>query len=290
MATAKLIDAGFDFIRITTEGSRARGRLLDYYRSVRQNDSVAGKTEQVGGMFGFMGHKTRHAFFGEKGDWAMLQATGYEAKAAMGLDHPDMQATRVDLQLTYWVGEDEVERTLRNAYDQACAHKSPKSRPPQVTLIEKRHRAQTVYIGSRSSDIFFRIYDKFEESGKEEYRGSVRFELELKGRMAKQCWRAVVDHRVNLRQLLEMVIAMLAERGVTVPDDSLDNQDIIHLRPVPSSLQNTVGWLGRQVAPTVAKLVSEWGFFTAFNALFSGALTEYDKTVILNSISICWGS
>lgn len=287
---AKLIDAGLDYVRVTSQDKASQRAMFEYFRRVLVRDQKLGYEAKTGGAFGFLGTKCRHALYGQKREWAMLQASGYEAKQGMQLAIEGTQASRLDFQLTYWVGEGEVERIIREAYNAACGLRDPQRKHMRVNMIESRHAAQTVYLGSRASDIFFRIYDKFEESKKEEYRGCVRFELELKGRMAKVLWEKIRDGNVGMRACLEMLIAMLAERGVIVPSEDLDNQDIIRLKKPETLIENTVSWLAAQVAPTVKRLSSSHGWIFAFSVLFAGACTEGDRRAIMSTLSRVWGS
>lgn len=287
---AKLVDAGIDYVRITSEDVGVQNELYDAFMGVAKDDAKLGYKIIPGGAFGFMGKKTRHALWGEKKGWAMLQISGGAAKRSHLLAKPGSQAARLDLQLTYWVGEENVERTIRQAYNGACDCEDPSRKHMQVNLIESRRRAQTLYVGSRASDVFFRVYDKFEESGKEEYRGCVRFELELKGRMSKACWKKLVDFDTTLRAMLEMVISMLAARGISVPSDDLDNQDLLHLKKERTTLEGTLGWLSRQVAPAVSRISAEVGYYSPFVALFGEALTAIRQHRILSLIAISAGS
>jgi DNA relaxase NicK len=147
-----------------------------------------------------------------------------------------------------------------------------------------------VYIGSRASDIFFRVYDKFEESGKEEYRGCVRFEVELKGRKAKELWAAVGEGKVNIHQMLSMLISLLAERGVQVPSGELEAIEPIRFKKEKTLEENTLAWLSRAVAPSVQKLASSHGWFLLFSVLFDESLNFLDKQRIMRSLALVWGS
>ena len=288
--TAKLQDAGFDYVRVLSEHAGPQEVLRQVYGEVRQHDEDLGYSEQKGGAFGFYGHKTRHALYGSKKDWQMLQISGYAAKRALRLTQEGTQASRVDLQLTYQVGEDQVEKWIRKTYNDACAHEDTQRRHLQVNMIESRHRAQTVYIGSRASDIFFRCYDKFAESGKEEHRGCVRFELELKGRASKALWQQFITGEQTLRSALQMVITMLKERGVSVPCEDIDEQDIRLPPRQATKEESTYAWLARQVGPVVKRLTQSSHWMYAFNALFDGAMTEWERKRIVRTLAIYWGS
>lgn len=290
LVEAKLTDAGIDYLRVTTQDERQRGRLIDFYRAIRDQDKLLGYEEVTGGAFGFVGKKTRHALMGDKKEWSMLQVSGRAAKRGIFLAEEGTQASRIDLQLTYFVGEENVESTIRGAYNSACMAGPGDHRPVRVNLIESRHKAQTVYIGSRASDVFFRIYDKYAESQKDEYRGCVRYELELKGRKSKQLWQRWVQGTSGLRSGLEMVVAMFQARGVVVPSQDLDNQDIIRLTTEKTSEEDTLAWLRRSVAPTVKRLCGSYGWITPFRILFEDALPDFRTHRIMRLLSVVWGS
>lgn len=286
----KLVDAGVDYLRVTSDDDGEKRRLAEFYRRVRAGDHALGYEERTGGAFGFLGKKTRHALMGDKKEWSMLQVSGASAKRGWLIASERSQATRIDLQLTIWVGQEEVAAQIRNDYNAACAHVRSKARPCKVTMIESRHVPQTVYVGSRASDIFLREYDKYEESGKEEYKGCVRYELELKGRMAKALWQRWAVTTGGLRESLGMVLQMFAERGITIPCYDLDQQDVILLKKEQTTFEGTMAWLNRQVAPTVAKFSQTHGWISLFSSLFSDALTPWDQARIMKLLSIVWGT
>ncbi|GAH01447.1 unnamed protein product, partial [marine sediment metagenome] len=85
-------------------------------------------------------------------------------------------ATRIDLQITIdacVMGDDSLSM-LRDD----CATKN-------TTLIESIEN-DTLYLGSRSSEVFLRLYEKILENKK-----YLRLEFELKGQRARTCWAAI---------------------------------------------------------------------------------------------------
>jgi DNA relaxase NicK len=270
--TAKLVDAGIDYVRVTSQDQRQKGKMLDYYLKKRAGDEALGYKESKGGAFGFVGYKIRHALYGVKGEWAMVQVSGARAKDSLVLCKTGTQCTRLDLQVTYHVGEQNVGKVLRQAYEDACSHVRPKARPVAVKLIEERHQAQTVYVGKRASDIFIRCYDKFEESAAEEFRGCVRFEVELKGRAAKSMWAGVQAGQGWISLLLKQLYEILKERGIVLPDDDFSSYPTIPLKKERTSDESKLAWLHRAVRPTVAHLAAIWGFHAPFAQLFADTL------------------
>ena len=290
MENAKLIDAGIDYLRLTSNSAGGARRFLEYFRNVEKRDLQLGYKTQKGGAFGFLGDKVRHAMLGRKLDWYMLQVSGYEAKQGHMLANAECQCSRIDLQLTVFVGEENVAPTLRAAYNGACACASPERKHMRVNLIESRRKEQTVYIGSRASDIFFRCYDKFAESSKEEYRGCVRYELELKGRASKALWRSLQEGSTDLATALQSVISMLFDRGVIVPVADITAHSVFLPPRQKTSLESSLTWLSKQVAPAIMKLARETDWMTLFSALFTSSMTKWEMQRTLRYLTIYWGS
>ena len=185
MLVAKLVGAGIDYIRLTSDNERARARMRMHYLAIAERDRADGHKEVKGGAVGFWGDKSRHALYGEKDNWAMLQVSGYESRNAYLLSNDSNQCSRIDLQLTYQVEDGKVQESMEKLYCQAVNHKKTEGKPWAVKRIQEDYATQTIMIGKRASDVYIRIYDKYEESKKEEYKNCIRFELELKGRMSK---------------------------------------------------------------------------------------------------------
>lgn len=288
--TTKQLEIGIDYLRLTSGDSGAKARMIDYFCAVAARDQQLGYDVGKGGAFGFYGQKTRHALYGDKKEWSMLQVSGYEAKRGIILAHEGTQCSRLDLQMTVFVGEDNVTNTIRTAYQQACQTDRPEARHMKVTCIESRGKIQTVYLGSRASDIFFRIYDKFAESGKEEYRGCVRYELEIKGRASKALWRKLISGEITLFDCFKMLQKMLLERGVLVPVDEIKTDGPDFPRREKTRTEATAAWLASQVAPTVRRLTDTHGWMYCFSMLFHLACSDEDKRRILRSLALNWGS
>lgn len=269
---AKLVDAGIDYVRVTSQETRPKNRMFDYYAEIRVEDEKLGYKEAKGGAFGFVGHKIRHGLYGTKGEWAMVQVSGGRAKNSLKIAKVGTQCTRLDIQVTYLIEDGTVGAVLRNAYEDACNHVRPKARPSKVKLIEENHKAQTVYVGKRASDIFLRCYDKFEESKKEEFKNCVRFEVELKGRAAKSIWRALQEGKNGVGFLLHQLYVIFKERGIILPDEEFSQYPTMQFKKEKTSDESKLAWLHRAVRPTVEHLAAVWGFYAPFGQLFADTL------------------
>jgi hypothetical protein len=89
------------------------------------------------------------------------------------LNRDDIYCTRIDLQIT---------RKRPDELDYIKTHK--RLRPPKQLILGDE--GNTLYIGNRQSDSFWRLYDKTEQD--------VRLEVELKGKQAKRAWTAFMQN------------------------------------------------------------------------------------------------
>lgn len=287
---AKLIDAGIDYIRLTTDSSSGQNALRSYYLQIRNQDVLAGYEEKKGGCFGFMGDKVRHALYGVKEGWTLLQVSGRAAKGTYMLANADNQCTRLDLQLTYRVDADEVQLDMEDIYMQLNAHKNGAHRPRAVKRIQEGYSTQTIYVGKRASDVFIRIYDKYAESGKEEYKDSIRFELELKGRVSKEVWRMFQEGELTLLRLLELVRDECKRQGVDMPSDNL-SEDVTSLpKREATPVERTMQWASTMLPKAIRRISNEFGYMNVFRNIFSETLDDYFLSGIIKLISISSGN
>lgn len=286
----KLIDAGIDYLRVTSNDNFRWSKMYGYYLAVAMADSRLGFSACSAGMFGFVGEKARHAFWGTKQDWQLVQVSGRAAKNGLRMAMSGIQCSRLDIQVTFRVRDATVAEEIRSVYEKACAMPHPGHRPPDVKLIEHRHKAQTVYIGSRASDIYLRVYDKYEESKDQEYKGCIRFEVELKGRASKAAWKKVSTEGLGTGFLVKLLVDIFKARGIELKISDFDHLPSLTIARERTSLEGTVAWMNRQVAPVVKRLALEYTYMMPFALLFRDALREKRFARIMSSMAQMWGT
>jgi len=282
--------AGIDWLTLTSTQKETHRACQRYFERILATDLQGGYKPTKGGHHGFYGIKLRHALLASLGDRTMLQVSHDQAQRAGILARPGDNCTRLDVQITIQVGEDNVGKFLRYQEARRETHRTLRGKAPDWTLVVKNGKAQTLYIGSRKSDVFVRCYDKFAESGEEEYRGCVRLEIEYKGAASQALWAHMAAYKLTNMSLLQYLLQSLSERGLDVSMVELERQDISVPKAEPLKETRTWGWWASQVAPSVAKSVAERGWYTAFQILFGQCLTEWDKTAIMNTLSLAWGN
>jgi hypothetical protein len=282
--------AGIDWLTLTSVSRETKERMNREFNREVARDLREGFAVIPGGLYGFVGKRTRHALLAQKEDRALLRLSGDGAGRASLLAARGDNCTRLDLQCTVCLPDGTVSAWLSRAERSCSKRRLLRGKCPVVDGKRRNLKTYQVSIGSRQSEVYVRLYDKFLESGEERFKNCVRLEIEYKGKAAQRRWEALADGTISLMGLLQLLLQDLHERGVDTSIVDLERQDIVLPKAQPSKENRTWGWWASQVAPSVARSVAERGWYTAFSILFDGALTQFDRTAIMNSLSVAWGN
>jgi DNA relaxase NicK len=127
-------------------------------------------------------------------------------------------------------------------------------RPSSSRLILGSDGGSTVYIGSRQSDFFGRVYDKGVEQQTHRRSEWWRWELEVKGRSAK-----VLAHQVSSVDVESVAIGCIVAGwfrrrcGLAFPFS--EDLALCKWEPESTTVDKKLHWLSSQVRPTVIELL-----------------------------------
>lgn len=262
-----IYDPAADWITLTTWEESIFGRLLFTWLS--HNSDIADDTEgsQVR-ILGYSGRNYHGAVFlqkdftngehcgkrhymvrvsGRRSDY-FLDVLGRQIEAHID----DINCTRLDLQVTVPGSLSncrDIVDDLRNKWS------SGRGRNPKISLIESDLR--TIYIGSRQSTRMVRVYEKLSDIGEI----FTRFEVELKGHLASEYLRRLL----NDRSYLKVALAGEFRRfPVNLADDYIPFSnlreyflDSDHVPPVMHIRKDTdtIRWLRTQVDSAVRNAI-----------------------------------
>lgn len=177
-----------------------------------------GRRSDDGGVFhgqGVQGHRQHY----------ITHSSGQQADTWAGyfLDkHLDAYCTRIDVQVTI---DEPIEHCGRELYNKI--HRKTKSivQSPGVT---------TVYIGSRGSQLFIRVYEKVLDTR------FLRCEFELKQDYARNAWHALGQGRITLEDLFNTCLARsgIMEPWLTWFEVESDRNDALSAEKLETDLQN----------------------------------------------------
>lgn len=137
--------------------------------------------------------------------------------------------------------------------------KERKAEFPMLSLFIGPRGGDTLYVGSRHSTQFGRLYDKGVESGKEgpgvKWRVEVEYKKPLAGEMAGEL---ILEDSVSRQQaIVDTVLHWFSDRGIEViPENDGALSIKISMEQRITTADRKLAWLHSQVHPTVQKLIS----------------------------------
>lgn len=201
---------------------------------------------------------------------------GATGEGVARLWHQDTTISRVDVQSTVWFSGEpnpiirEAARHAQYAIDEG------KTRVKSLREITSNDGGYTLYVGSRTSDVFLRMYNKYVESGGDRhYKGAVRYEVELKGAVAQsvgyQLASVIQEERAENEHIRVRMHATVyktyLDRGIKVPFASEDGAYSLQAPRKRSDVQQKLNWLERSVKPSVYWLMERGLLSEALDSL-----------------------
>lgn len=219
---------------------------------------------------GYDGWTGGGASLGSRPDGTILRLSGRRA-ASMGRDilRSDAHVSRIDVQATVRFNRD-VQALARHHAGEARRSQRAGAQPRHLRLERSFGRGDTLYVGSRVSNYFGRVYDKWRESGDAGYRHSWRYEVEAKGAGALAVTSALTQAPGDEGAIEALVFSWWAARGI---HPRYRPAGARALGPIPartSELDTRLRWLLHQVRPVIWKVIPYVGRELVDDLLFSG--------------------
>ena len=164
----------------------------------------------------------------------------------------DAGVSRVDLAIDVM----DVPVNIEN-YLKCTLAKSKGGKPKKRAIVQDSERGTTVYIGARTSDKFMRIYDKSAEQGLPESQHWTRFELELKGKVAKAVAKKLVE--VDKKGALRLVQALMRGHFECLDAQYLEimGAEAEYVTGEKNTDHDRLTWLMETCAKSMAKTIAE---------------------------------
>lgn len=142
-----------------------------------------------------------------------------------------------------------------------------RGRRPMTNFFKNSYGGTTFYVGSRTSDKFLRVYDKASQMGTQDNEQWTRIELECKGEIAHSLgWHAARSDQQSFYNICSAYIKSVFDCGNPVWNAALSQSSAILDIPKKDK-KDTIAWLMKTVAPTIARIIEEnpsvdvWGEF-----------------------------
>lgn len=257
--------ASVDWLTVTAKEAKYQGLLFDEANRVMTALKEMGNVQKPWKMRGYEGYSCGGFRWGARHDSSICMLSGDTAQ----LNWPVMLAwagkvTRLDLAVTVTLLEP-LPDVAKDAYDFLTLRGTvTEGRTKKYTLIVNNSGGQTMYIGSRASDQYGRLYDKGREQDKDDTIpiGKIwRFEVEFKAyradRVAAQLLEVARLEQTHARdQIAATVYKWYLSRGIKPIWFADDNTAFSMETSAKLSDEDiTLQWLSRQVSPSVTRLI-----------------------------------
>jgi hypothetical protein len=243
-------ECGIDYFTATKARTRSANSFVQFANRVVRTEERLGNEKRGWGMSGYKGFRCGGAETGERADGFILRlSSGLADELWKRAYHLADNCSRIDLQVTATIDEAPSTFIAREFKRMARWSNEVKARPVVSILRENRGPA-TVYSGKRVSDKFGRLYDKGAESGLAHYQNCVRFEVELKGEVARLASLQLFRSKRSRSLCYSGVRQFFEERGgASWPASDF----LLHLEVnrSPSDAQQKLAWLRNSVRGTV---------------------------------------
>jgi hypothetical protein len=251
--TITLREAGLDYLTLTSRDPNAT-HLANVALELFATTHADGDKRREWSWMGYQGWCNRTTSWGNRHDGQILRVSGPLADLAFPKAYPHADScSRIDLQVTAEMPRGKCD-LASGGYHRAVADARRRGAPLKVSLIVNSDGGQTLYLGSRKSELFARLYNKEAESGDPHWARNWRWELECKGQRAQVAARGFQLLSDPRRALLLTVFRHFHDRGVTPPWPLVDGETL----PVPkaprSNDQRRLDWLATQVKPALDDL------------------------------------
>jgi len=268
-----------DFLRLTVEkGSAGRGFFAPI--SELQAQEVDNGHKQVPYKLSDMeGARTGHVCWAKSKTHLLVEFRGAMAEAVYPLYYDVMsKATRLDLALDVWL-ESHDHSVAEQAFRIATRYMTEKgwNKVRKMPVLVTSANGDTCYLGSRSSAMYFRIYDKWLQSKDDYYENAWRFEVELKSDKAHIVHQQIQERRETSSSGVAEITNGLHKMGVLLQGFAPEGKQCkVPYVATPKDVTSKLLWLSKSVRPTLEELRKR-GFESAAYAVLGILPTHQDE-------------
>lgn len=268
----ELIDTGVDWYTGTLSDHKRIPKLVRKCALRIDSESAAGNDRRVWSQYGYEGFSCGGIRFGSRPDGFIVQLSGPTAQQHWREYFNICDNTsRIDLQVTVRYHTDTSQKIAQHYKSARRFHARGLTRR-RVTILKSTDQSATIYLGSRQSNYFGRVYQKDRESGLDHYQNCVRYEMETKSDGARVLADTLYRHSSAEDAGVSIVTRFLKGSGINLPSLSHHQTALKCISRMRSDNYRRLEWLTLQVQPSVQHLLASGKIELVIEAL---GLTEY---------------
>lgn len=253
--------AGVDWLTITCadpDMARELVHLVDYACEAL---AQRGYLRKPWAWKGYGGWQCAGLRYGTREDGTICVLSGEEARRGWGeMLRYRTNVTRIDLALTFELNVPHPDVAKICHLELVRMRRDGESlRVQHFPLVDNDVHGQTLYVGSRRSDQFGRLYDKGLESGSFDQPGCAwRYEVEYKRSAARQVADQLFDDYNQTADVSARVASTVndwfSSRYVPCAGDHWTKPYTVQIEARVNDIDKTLEWFSRQIRPSVRRL------------------------------------
>lgn len=252
-----VVGAGVDYIAASAQIRSNELALVTIGNAAIRDARRDGNTVRTFSANGYRGLSCGGASVGSGDSGSIVRISGSRAsEVCRGIINVADNVSRIDIQATVRFGRD-IHALARQHAAELRREQHTRIRQLHARLERTFGRGDTLYVGSRSSNYYGRVYDKHRESKSDEYAKCWRYEVECKNDSAKVVSRMVVRNDNHPAPIAAAVHRWYTARGVECRFTPEIPGEIAKVGRQETDAERQIRWLSQQVAPVVSKL-REW--------------------------------
>jgi len=262
----EICDIACDYLTSLSTELNGPGEHHRQATALFRNERDFGNEVHPWGMSGFKGWSCGHVQLGKRDDLFMCRLSGSAASRSWkNMVHLSDKVTRIDVQATVIPSCGPTKRITFHKR-QALRFCKLHDDVPIARWIQDNRSGYTLYLGSRESNVFGRIYDKHAREKLDHFKGCVRYEVQFNSRLANSVAPVLARLDSPMPAMAGYVRSFFEARGVTPPA-----LEVAGLTPcVPRSRTDAdrkLQWLASAVRPSVLSLIAGGRGEEVFRAL-----------------------
>jgi len=284
MVTIETVSAGIDWLTTTATDNLTAKLLLREAEKITREESDRGFFPKPWRQSGYAGVSCGRVQHGERYDSAIVRLSSDLADLEWWRVYQITErATRIDVQVTFRPSITPnafIKRIHRQLKQHYAGHKTH----PKITTWSSSDGGLTVYLGARSSALYFRCYNKEAESGDVEYEGCVRMEIEFKDCAIKPLIGFLFANLPTRDFAGKVVSSFAIEHGISGFPEVHPPPSFYEGQRLVTDEDKSLTWLSTQVQPTVINLIRRGRLADTIKALGleimfpDGLHTQHDWT------------
>jgi len=269
-----VLESQVDWVTVAYHGHEQTDILGDFANGLIAGEVAAGNDPRPFDVNGYVGWRVGRVRYGERAEAGLLQLSGQLAEDHLhDLVPYASTVTRLDLAVTLRLDPPDILYGT-GQYAQFVDHYHATEGSALPWEVADADTGHTVYLGSRRSDAFYRLYNKEQQcradadaEGLEVYRACWRHELELHDDAAKAVAVALLAEPARAPALSGYVGDYVRKHGGSVDWDTSAAPAQVGSFRRRSDRATRLRWFAKQVAPALDRELQRGNQLEVWRAL-----------------------